>query len=78
MLGGNPYHCIPLYWWFGFSRSYEDGRAGEEGRICNVLSEIEFKGTVPGNWYSDAQLSNWEGCAVHSGIVFIDCFDVAR
>ena len=22
VLGGNPYDRIPLYWWFGFSRSY--------------------------------------------------------
>ena len=43
VLGGKPYHRIPLrviggtsrthriplYWWFGFSRSYEDGRAGK-------------------------------------------------
>ena len=78
VLGGNLHDRIPLRWWFGFSRSYEDGRAGEEGRICHVLSEIEFSGGHPVNWYSDAQLCNWEGCAVHSGIVFIDCFDVAR
>ena len=30
VLGGNPYGRIPLRWWFGFSRSYEDGRADEE------------------------------------------------
>ena len=40
VLGGNPYDCIPLRWWFGFSRSYEDGRAGEEGRSCHVLSVL--------------------------------------
>ena len=78
VLGGNLYGSIPFYWWFGFSRSYEDGRAGEEGRSCHVLSEIEFEGACPVNWYSEAPLSDWEGCAVHSGIVFIDCFDVAR
>ena len=33
-------HKLPILWWFGFSRSYEDGRAGEEGRICHVLSEF--------------------------------------
>ena len=61
VLGGNLYDRIPLRWWFGFSRSYEDGRAGEEGRICHVLSEIEFDGAVPGKWYSDAPLSEWKG-----------------
>ena len=61
VLGGNPYGMIPFYWWFGFSRSYEDGRAGEEGRICNVLSEIIFSRGKPVNWYSDASLSDWKG-----------------
>ena len=70
--GGNPYGSIPLYWWFGFSRSYEDGRAGEEGRICHVLSEIEFGDNRPRNWYSDAPLSDWGGVELHSGIVLLD------
>ena len=68
VLGGNPYDRIPFYWWFGFSRSYEDGRAGEEGRICYVLSEIEFGGASPVNWYSVAPLSSWYGITLHSGI----------
>ena len=72
VLGGNPSGRIPLRWWFGFSRSYEDGRAGEEGRSCHVLSEIEFEGAVPANWYSDAPLSLWAGIVLHSGIVLID------
>ena len=68
-LGGNPYHQIPFRWWFGFSRSYEDGRAGEEFRICHVLSEIEFGGRAPVNWYSDVPLSYWQGIVLRSGIV---------
>ena len=76
VLGGNPYGRIPLYWWFGFSRSYQDGRAGEEGRICHVLSEIEFSGDYPVNWYSDGPLSSWQGITLHSGI--IDCPHVVR
>ena len=48
VLGGNFCDRIPIRWWFGFSRSYEDGRAGEEGRSCHVLSEIEFGGVSPG------------------------------
>ena len=78
VLGGNPYHHIPVYWWFGFSRSYEDGRAGEEGRSRHVLSEFEFKGTAPSNWYSDAPLSDWDGIDLHPGIVLIDCLDICR
>ena len=68
VLGGNPHGRIPVYWWFGFSRSYEDGRAGEEGRICHVLSEIEFDGACPDKWYSDKPLSEWKGVRLHSGI----------
>ena len=79
VLGGNPRtHKLPLYWWFGFSRSYEDGRAGEEGRSCHVLSEIEFGGAVPVNWYSDAPLSDWNGITLHSGIVLFDRLDIFR
>ena len=66
---------IPFYWWFGFSRSYEDGRAGEEGRIRHVLSEIEFGGRRPHKWYSDAPLSAWTGITLHPGNV-IDCLDI--
>ena len=82
VLGGRPRtHRIPLRWWFGFSRSYEDGRAGEEGRICHVLRGIEFEGDIPYYWYSDAPLSLWEGIVFHSGIVLIIVliiFDVSR
>ena len=79
VLGGNPRsRKIPLYWWFGFSRNYEDGRAGEEGRICHALSEIEFGGAYPGNWYSDAPLSVWEGIKLHPGIALIDRLDFCR
>ena len=77
VLGGNLHGRIPLYWWFGFSRSYEDGRAGEEGRTCHVLSEIEFVYGRPSKWYSNAPLSGWKGISLHSGIVFIDCLDVS-
>ena len=78
VFGGNPRtHKLPLRWWFGFSRSYEDGRAGEEGRICHVLSEIEFGGAYPRDWYSDALLSTWEGVSLHSGIVFY-CLYISR
>ena len=73
VLGGNPCGDIPLYWWFGFSRSYEDGRAGEEGRTCHVLSEIEFGGVYPRDWYSVAPLSDWYGISLHPGILLIDC-----
>ena len=75
--GGNPRtHKLPLRWWFGFSRSYEDGRAGEEGRTCHVLSEIEFECDCPVNWYSDRPLSSWGGVELYSGIVLIDCLDI--
>ena len=69
VLGGNLYGRIPFYWWFGFSRSYEDGRAGEEGRTCHVLSEIEFGGLAPYNWHSAAPLTDWGGIRFHPGIV---------
>ena len=69
VVGGRPYHRIPLRWWFGFSRSYEDGRAGEEGRICHVLSEIEFEGSIPANWFSDKPLYEWDGLKFRRGIV---------
>ena len=78
VLGGNLYDRIPLYWWFGFSRSYEDGRAGEEGRIRHVLCEIEFGGDCPRNWYSAAPLARWWGIRFHSGIVLIDRLDIFR
>ena len=82
VLGGTPKkpktHKLAIHWWFGFSRSYEDGRTGEEGRICHVLSEIEFEGPCPRNWYSDLPLSNWEGIELHSGIVLIDCHNICR
>ena len=78
VLGGRPYHRIPLRWWFGFSRSYEDGRAGEEGRICHALSEIVFGGACPANWYSDAPLCDWYGITLHSCSVLIDCLYIAR
>ena len=80
VVGGNPRtHKLPIRWWFGFSRSYEDGRAGEEGRICHVLSEIEFEGTAPDNWYSVAPLSDWKGINLHSGIVVCICLlDIFR
>ena len=79
VLGGNPYDRIPLYWWFGFSRSYEDGRAGEEGRTCHVLSEIEFEGAdLPANWYSNLPLSDWGGIDLDSGIALIDRLYISR
>ena len=79
VLGGNSRaHRIPLYWWFGFSRSYEDGRAGEEGRIGHVLSEFDFECGNPVNWYSDAPLSNWNAIDLHSGTVLLDCLDIFR
>ena len=74
----NKRHRIPLRWWFGFCRSYEDGRTGEEGRFCHVLSEFEFDGAYPENWYSDVPLSDWEGIDLHSGIVCINCLDISR
>ena len=73
VLGGNPRtHKLPIHWWFGFSRSYEDGRAGEEGRIRHVLSEFEFGSGYPRNWYSDKPLSKWMGVKVHSGTALTD------
>ena len=78
VLGGDPKtRKIPLRWWFGFSRSYEDGETGRE-RICNVLVEFEFKGDSPCNWYSDEPLSEWEGIEFYSGIVLIDRIDIYR
>ena len=78
VLGGRPRsRKIPFRWWFGFSRSYEDGRAGEDGRSRHVLSEIEFGGASPVNWYSDAPLPDWDGVYFSSGIVF-DCFDILQ
>ena len=76
VLGGNQHHRIPLRWWFGFSRSYEDGRAGEEGQICHVLSEFKFEGACPVNWYSDSSLSDWSGIKLHPGIVLINCLNI--
>ena len=67
VLGGNPYNEIPVYWWFGFSRSYEDGRAGDEGRIRHVLSAIEFDGAGPDSWKCDIPLSDWHGIVLRSG-----------
>ena len=78
VLGGNPHDRIPLYWWFGFSRSYEDGRAGEESRICHVLSDIEFRDASPRNWCSKVPLSDWKGITVYSGILFVDRLDIFR
>ena len=78
VLGGNPYGRIPLRWWFGFSRSYEDGRAGEEGRVRHVLSEIELGVEPAAGWYSDAPLSAWKGIKLHPGIVLLDRLDVYR
>ena len=78
VVGGNLHDSIPFRWWFGFSRSYEDGRAGEEGRICHVLSEIEFGGIYPRNRHSDLPLSDWEGVEVHSGIVLMVRLDICR
>ena len=78
VFGGNPYGRIPLYWWFGFSRSWQDGRAGEEGRICHMLSEIKFDGASPLNWYSVLPLSDWDGIVLHQGIVFSDCLKIFR
>ena len=72
VLGGNLHDCIPLRWWFGFSRSYEDGRAGEEGRICHVLSDFEFDGDCHRNWYSVSPLSDWTGISLHPGIMLVD------
>ena len=72
VLGGNlKTHKLPIHWWFGFSRSYEDGRAGEEGRICHVLSEIEFGGACPHNWCTDLPLPDWYGIGLYPGIVLI-------
>ena len=71
-------HKLPIYWWFGFSRSYEDGRAGEEGRTCHVLSEFEFEGGGFDNWCSGAPLSSWVGICLHPGIVFFYCVDIFR
>ena len=68
VLGGRPYHRIPLRWWFGFSRSYEDGRAGEDGRSCHVLSGFEFEGKFPKKWCSDAALSDWSGITLYPGM----------
>ena len=78
VLGGNPSGSIPVYWWFGFSRSYEDGRAGEEGRICRVLSEIEFGGAGPANWYTAAPLSDWQGIERHPGTALINFLNISR
>ena len=88
VLGGKPRtHRIPLRWWFGFSRSYEDGRAGE-GRIRHVLSgvelgdvvelddEIEFGDGNTASWCPDAPLSDWEGLTLHSGILLLDRLDI--
>ena len=72
VLGGIPKtHKLPIRWWFGFSRSYEDGRAGDEGRICHVLREIVFGGSVPDDWYSAFPLSDWRGIELHPGIMLL-------
>ena len=79
VLGGNPRtHKLPIHWWFGFSRSYEDGRAGEEGRTCYALSEIEFRDDdYPCNWFDGEPLSDWCGIFLHSGML-IDRLYISR
>ena len=69
VVGGRPRRRIPLRWWFGFSRSYQNGRTAEERRIRRVLSEFEFLDEPPHNWCSDAPLSDWYGVELRSCIV---------
>ena len=71
VLGGNLYDRIPIHWWFGFSRSWQDGRAGEEGRTRHVLGEFEFEGVCPLNWDSDVPLSKCNGVWFYTSIVLI-------
>ena len=78
VLGGNSYGDMPIHWWFGFCRSYEEGRTGEEGRICHVLSEFDFGGAAPSNWYSDSLLSGWKGVTLVSGNVVFDCANILQ
>ena len=78
VLGGNLYDRIPIHWWFGFSRSWQDGRPGEEGRICHVLSEIELSVIPPRNWCSDAPLSDWQGVTLVSGNVVFNCVNILQ
>ena len=61
----NPYG-IPLIWWLGFACQYQDGRRGNEGRVCSVLTEIKFgcpglSNRLPINWNTNKALSQWEG-----------------
>ena len=51
---------MPPNRWFGFSRSYQDGRVGFEGRSCWVLIMFVFERSPPVNWYSDLPLSDWQ------------------
>ena len=37
VLGGNPYDRIPLYWWFGFSRSYSMKMVEQVKRVEFVM-----------------------------------------
>ena len=39
--------------------------------VCHALSEIEFGGDCPDNWYSDSPLSEWDGIKCHSAIVLM-------
>ena len=50
---------MPPNRWFGFSRSYQEGRVGFEGISCWVLSKFVFAQYIPANWYSDRPLSMW-------------------
>ena len=54
-------------YWYGFARGYQHGQTGNEGRCCHTLSEFQFNGNPPNNWYSNNNLCIWEGICVKNG-----------
>ena len=62
LMGGNPEpnpRLMPVTWWLGYCSSYQDGRTGEEGRICHALTDFEFE-RPPYHWCSNLRLHEWE------------------
>lgn len=63
LMGGSPKtHKLPIRWWFGFSRQYQDGSPQSmNGRDQHVLSAFEFIHMGQYNWLPNVSLSNWDG-----------------
>ena len=48
----------PFWFWLRFSTTFQDGKAGIDGSICNNLTQIKFR-TPPENWFSICPLCCW-------------------